>query len=167
MNARMLFLLAALLTTGAAPKAKELPDMIRLGSTDHELISTKITVSDLERSLAFYTRVVGLKPTDAADAEQARTSTSDFVEISLNQTGSRRDASLVLIRRKGDIPTPSVARMTWVAFKVPDVAAAINRVKAAGYEIRNEATAYQGVTFGIVYDPDGYTVEFLEAENAK
>jgi predicted enzyme related to lactoylglutathione lyase len=153
--------LAAAPLQAAEPASKETPPAMTLGSKPQELIITKITVSDLAKSLDFYTRVVGLKPTDPDEFEAARASSADFVEIGLNHAGSRSEAALMLIRRKGDTPTPESARRTWIAFKVPDVAAAIARVKAEGYEIRNEATPYEDLIFGIAQDPDGYTVEFL------
>jgi catechol 2,3-dioxygenase-like lactoylglutathione lyase family enzyme len=155
-------LLAAPLAAKAAdPASKGAQTAMPLGSKPHELIITKITVGDLAKSLDFYTRIVGLKPTDPDKYEASRTSTADFVEIGLNHAGKRAEAALMLIRRKGDTPTRESARRTWVAFKAPDVAAAIARIKAEGYEIRNEATPHEDLIFGIAYDPDGYTVEFL------
>jgi predicted enzyme related to lactoylglutathione lyase len=155
-------LVAAPLTGQAAePATKEDRPAMPLGSKPQELIITKITVGDLARSLDFYTRVVGLKPTDPEQFADARTSTADFVEVGLNHAGSRTEAALMLIRRKGDVPTPESAQRTWIAFKVPDVAAAIGRVRAEGYKIRNEATSYEDLIFGIAQDPDGYTLEFL------
>jgi predicted enzyme related to lactoylglutathione lyase len=147
----------ALATTGA--NAKE--DAMQLGTKPEELISAKITVGDLEKSYDFYTRLVGLQPTDPDQAAAARASAADFVEVSLNHSGSRRDPALLLIRRKGDVPDKVSARRTWIAFKTPDVAAAVKRIAAEGYEVRNQATPHGGLIFGIVYDPDGYTVEFL------
>jgi predicted enzyme related to lactoylglutathione lyase len=140
--------------------------MLRRGSRDHELIFAKITVADLGRALDFYIDVVGLKPTEPEALAAARASTADFVEVSLNPSGSLRDPSLVLVRRKGDLPRRESARLTWIAFKVADVAASLDRVRSAGCEIRDEATAYQGAVFGIAYDLDGYTLEFLQAEPA-
>ena len=155
--------LAAIVVLAAAgAHAKE--GAMRLGTKPEELIAVKITVGDLEKSYDFYTRLVGLKPTDPEGAAAARASTADFVEVGLNPSGSRRDPAILLIRRKGDVPDRASARRTWVAFKTPDVAAAVSRIKAEGFEVRNEATPHGGLTFGIVYDPDGYTVEFL-AEN--
>lgn len=163
---RAVFACAAMLAfapAGADAKPGDRP--VPLGSKLEELITAKITVGDLQRSYDFYTGLVGLRPTDPDLAAAGLKSTADFVEIGLNQTGSRRDAALMLIRRKGDVPDKASAQRTWIAFKTPDVAAAVARIKAAGFEVRNEATPYEDLTFGIVHDPDGYTVEFL-AERA-
>jgi len=140
--------------------------MMRMGSKLEELIGVKITVSDLARSLDFYTRLVGLKPTSPADAAAALQSRADFVEVAVNHSGSRRDAALVLMRRSGVAPNAQMAQMTWTMFKVTDVSAAISRLKAEGYDILSEATPYEGLTFGLARDPDGYVVEFLQAESA-
>jgi catechol 2,3-dioxygenase-like lactoylglutathione lyase family enzyme len=158
---------AALVLAPAAADAREGDRPMPLGSKLEELITAKITVGDLQRSYDFYTRLVGLKPTDPEEAAAGLKSTADFVEIGLNPSGSRRDPALMLIRRKGDAPDKASAQRTWIAFKTPDVAAAVARIKAAGFEVRNEATPYQDLTFGIVHDPDGYTVEFLAERMAK
>jgi catechol 2,3-dioxygenase-like lactoylglutathione lyase family enzyme len=160
-------LVACGLLVPAAGRAADAAPVMRLGTKPQELILAKITVSDLEKSYDFYTRVVGLKPTNAAGATAARASKADFIELGLNHSGSSRDAALILVRQKGAVPVRTAAKLTWVAFKVPDVAAAIGRIKAEGLEIRNEVTAYGGGKFGVAYDPDGYTVEFLEAPNAE
>jgi predicted enzyme related to lactoylglutathione lyase len=141
--------------------------MLRMGSRPEEFILTKITVGDLRRSFDFYTKVVGLKPTNPAVETEELASTAAFVELGLNQTGSRREPTLLLIRRAGVAPDREAAQMTWIGFKVRDVAAAVARVKAAGLPIVHEATDYEGARFGVGRDPDGYTVEFLQAEHAE
>jgi len=159
---------AAVLSPGpAGAAAKEGDRPVPLGSKLEELITAKITVGDLQRSYDFYTGLVGLKPTDPELAEAGLKSTADFIEIGLNPSGSRRDPALMLIRRRGDVPDKASAQRTWIAFKTPDVAAAVARIKAAGFDVRNEATPYEDLTFGIVHDPDGYTVEFLAERPAK
>jgi predicted enzyme related to lactoylglutathione lyase len=164
---RAVVVCAAILSFAPAGAAKEGDRPMPLGSKLEELIIAKITVGDLQRSYDFYTRLVGLKPTDPEAAATGLKSTADFVEIGLNPSGSRRDPALMLIRREGDVPDKASAQRTWIAFKTADVAAAVARIEAAGFEVRNAATPYEDLTFGIVQDPDGYTVEFLAEREAK
>ena len=165
---RAVFVCAAILVLApVGADAKEGDRPVPLGSKLEEFITAKITVGDLQRSYDFYTDLVGLKPTDPEAAAAGLKSTADFVEIGLNPSGSRRDAALMLIRRKGDVPDKASAQRTWIAFKTSDVAATVARIKAAGFDVRNEATPYEDLTFGIVHDPDGYTVEFLAERPAK
>jgi lactoylglutathione lyase len=142
--------------------AKEAPPM-QFGSHPQEVLLAKITVSDLDKSIDFYTRVVGLKEVDLAGVAPPRDPAAAFEEVGLNYSGTRKDAQLVLVRRKGTTPRPESAELTWVAFKVPDVAAVIQRIRAEGLEIRSDAAAYGGITFGIARDPDGYVVELIQA----
>jgi catechol 2,3-dioxygenase-like lactoylglutathione lyase family enzyme len=140
--------------------------MPKLGTRTEELIYAKVTVGDLQRSYDFYTRVVGLKPTDPAKAQETLAAAPGFREVGLNQSGSPRDPAVMLIHRAGVAPDRAAASMTWIVFKTPSVAAAIQRLKDAGAEIRNAATPHDDVVFGIGFDPDGYTVEFLETPMA-
>jgi catechol 2,3-dioxygenase-like lactoylglutathione lyase family enzyme len=152
-----------------------MPSVIRtpLGTSSPQVLLAKFTVSDLPKSYEFYTRVLGLKwalavgqqqppaPGPANDAQPA------FIEIPLNFTGSLADPFFVIVQQRGSKPTPKVAKMSWVGFKVPDAPAAIRRVKEAGYEVVRDAPAVgPGVmSIGIVRDPDGYTVELIQAAN--
>jgi predicted enzyme related to lactoylglutathione lyase len=128
------------------------------------LIGTKIVVSDLQRSVDFYEKVVGLQPMSAGADSAAVASTLPFIEIPLNQSASRRDPQLYLIRKKGVIPAPESAALTMLVFHVSDVAAVMARVKAGGYKVRFDTTVSKAATFGIAFDPDGYQVEFLQVK---
>ncbi len=132
-----------------------------LGSYDSEFLFAKIAVSDMVRSYRFYTEVVGLKlaspllkPPAPGDPEK------DFVEYPLNFTGSLTDPFLVVIKRRGEAPSPESARLTTVGIKVPDVRAAMARAQAAGSRVLREPSP-GAMSFGMVTDPDGYTVEFI------
>jgi catechol 2,3-dioxygenase-like lactoylglutathione lyase family enzyme len=151
----------------------QMPREIRtpLGTGSEQVLLAKFTVSDLPKSYEFYTKIIGLKwalsvgqeqphaPTPASDSQPA------FMEIPLNFSGSLADPFFVLVHQQGSKPTPEVAKMSWVGFKVPDAPAAVRRVKDAGYEVVREAQAVgPGVmSIGIVRDPDGFTVELIQA----
>lgn len=123
-------------------------------------------MSDLAKSFEFYTKVIGLKHAAArpGQAPPDLHSKADFVEIPLNYTGTLADPFFVIQTRTGVKPTREAARLTVIGFKVPDTRAAMQRVKAAGYPIDREAReAVPGNVYGMVQDPDGYIVEFIQA----
>jgi catechol 2,3-dioxygenase-like lactoylglutathione lyase family enzyme len=137
-----------------------------IGRHDNQLILAKVAVSDLVRSYRFYTEVVGLKlaspqlrPPAASDQER------DFVEYPLNFAGSLSEPFFVIIKRKGQAVTREGAANTVVGFKVPNAEAALARATAAGYEAVGRPPGPGPMAFAMVRDPDGYTVEFVQAPN--
>lgn len=157
----------------AAPAGGRPATRAVLGTQPQQFLLTKITVADLQRSEDFYTRLIGLRrampvgvPPPAAmlkpAAPKARQRTRR--EIMLNFSGTLADPVVVLIGEPGVAPTPEAARLTWVGFKVPDVSAAVQRVKQAGFEIVRDGAAVspQGVRVALVRDPDGYIVELIQ-----
>jgi catechol 2,3-dioxygenase-like lactoylglutathione lyase family enzyme len=157
-----------------AQDSSQPPRVIRtpLGRTSSEVLFGKFTVSDLSKSYEFYTRVIGLKWAVAVGqkqpaAPQATDVQPAFVEIPLNFSGSLADPFLVLVQRQGDKPAADSARLSWIGFKVPHAPAVILRAKTAGYEVVREAPSVgPGVmSTGSIRDPDGYSVELIQAAN--
>jgi lactoylglutathione lyase len=138
-----------------------------MGTTDSQLLLSKITVSDLARSYAFYTEVLGLRHAVGRQGTPPPdlTSKAPFVEIPLNFTGSLADPFFVIQTRTGVKSTRDAAALTVVGFKVPDARAVIQRVKNAGYPPEREprATAPGENIYAFVQDPDGYNVELIQA----
>ena len=164
-------LCATFLTASVAASAQQAQPQRRttmLGSRPQEFLLSKITVSDLPRSYDFYTRVIGLKRATAPEippqaAPTAADNERDFVEIPLNFTGSLADPFFVIVKQKGQTPSPELARMIWIGFKVPSAREAVARAAAAGYPSTRGEPAEAPMTFGFVRDPDGYNVEFVQA----
>ena len=166
-NIALLLVMAAVLAPCASAQTPPPQDQPKMGTRDSQLLLSKITVSDLARSYEFYTKVIGLKHavgrpgTPPPDLK----STADFVEIPLNFTGTLADPFFVIQTRKGVLPTKEGAALTVIGFKVPDARAAVQRVKDAGYPPRQEprATPPGANVYAMVQDPDGYTVELVQA----
>lgn len=167
--------MAAAIAPSHSDEPRPIPSEIRtpLGTSSAQILLAKFTVSDLPKSYEFYTKIIGLKWALAVGQQQppapgpANDSQPAFIEIPLNFSGSLADAFFVIVQQRGSKPTPDIAKMTWVGFKVPDAPAAVRRAKEAGYEVVREAPAVgQGVmSIGIVRDPDGYTVELIQSAN--
>jgi catechol 2,3-dioxygenase-like lactoylglutathione lyase family enzyme len=132
-------------------------------STPHvpEFLIAKITVTDLDKSLDFYKRVVGLQEATDDGVVKPRNPKAAFEEIGLNYSGSRKDARIMLVRQNGLTPTRATAQLTWIAFHVPDVHAVMERIKAEGFEVRQDTAQWANMTYALALDPDGYVVEFI------
>jgi predicted enzyme related to lactoylglutathione lyase len=174
MMAGMALAAMAALGSGAAAEEKrtmERPARTALGTRTPDIILYKFTVTDLGKSYDFYTKVVGLKMANAPGRPPMQIPSADMVEqqgyaeIPLNFTGSLADPFFVVYQQRGARPNPDTARLSIVGFKVADVRAAIRRVKEAGYEVVREPgdVMGSGVSVGFARDPDGYTIEFIQA----
>ncbi|MEI2705665.1 MAG: VOC family protein [Ilumatobacteraceae bacterium] len=115
-----------------------------------------IYVSDLERSVEFYTALIGLK-------EQSRTDIPGVNEcvVAADHGGGR----LQLAYRHDDIKPVDHGNALWKIYMIVDDADAVHdAVVAAGYEstMKPERLERWPVKVGFVVDPDGYLVELVE-----
>lgn len=135
------------------------------GTAPQEVYMAKVTVSDIVKSYDFYTKVLGMrlvtsKVMPMAGVPTAADNAKDFLEISLNFSGSLREPMLILIKQKGVTPVPAQASQTWLAFKVADGKAVLDAAAKAGYPAFRPWTP--AMKMGMTRDPDGYTVEVLQ-----
>jgi catechol 2,3-dioxygenase-like lactoylglutathione lyase family enzyme len=158
--------LALLAACPALAQEAPAPRTTMIGRHTQEVILAKIAVTDLVRSYRFYTEVVGLrlaspmlKPPMPDDPPR------DFVEYPLNFTGSLAEPFFVITQRKGQVVTREGASNTVIGFKVPSAKAALARATAAGAEAIGRPPGPGPMAFATVRDPDGYTVEFVQAES--
>jgi lactoylglutathione lyase len=108
-----------------------------------------LTVSDLERSMKFYTEVLGFK----IDAKVP--ATGPVVEYLLGFTGNTQADTLVVLRQ-GQV-VPGATGFGRIVIVVPSGRKMAERVAAAGYP---PARIVDGTN--IVKDPDGYTIELYQ-----
>ena len=108
-----------------------------------------LTVSDLERSMRFYTEVLGFKVDSRVPAQGPAT------EYLLGLTGNVREDTLVVIRQ-GTIQ-PGATTFGRIVMVVPSGRKMAERVAAAGFP---PARIVDGTN--IVKDPDGYTIELYQ-----
>jgi len=108
-----------------------------------------LRVSDLEKSMKFYTEILGLKVGARVPRE------GEAIEYLLGMTGNVREDTLIVIRQ-GEV-NPAATEFGNIVIVVPDGRKMAERVAAAGYpvgEIRD------GTNF--VRDPDGYRIELYQ-----
>lgn len=109
-----------------------------------------IRVSDLERSKAFYTDVLGLKVGARVPAQ------GDAHEYLLGMTGDIRADTLIVVR-EGEVK-PGASEFGNIVIVVPNGRAMAERVVAAGYTTARPIV--DGTNF--VRDPDGYMIELYQ-----
>lgn len=124
-----------------------------------KLDHTMIRVSDLDKSLDFYTRILGMEILRKTDYPEGRF-TNTFV-------GFKGDESARLeLTWNWDQQTPYERGNAWghLALTVPDVRAASDYLKAEGVRFTKEPSPMKHGTriLAFIQDPDGYSIELLE-----
>lgn len=117
-----------------------------------------IAVADLERSVDFYTRVLGMR-------ELMRLPLPDMDEAILGFRGGRGAAVVLMQYRDGADRSPRNGPVKLV-FYVPDPAAFAAAIRAEGLPVTREPTPVPELgdaVVGFAQDPDGYTIEILAA----
>lgn len=124
---------------------------------DHAMIR----VLDLDKSLDFYTRVLGMKLLRKSDYPGGRF-TNAFVGY-----GGDGQAALELTHN-WDQEEPYERGTAWghIALRVADIYAAAERMKSHGVEFTKEPSPMKHGTRVIAFikDPDGYSIELVGAE---
>lgn len=123
-------------------------------------LHTMVRVRNLERSLAFYT-LLGMHELRRRDVPDGRY-TLVFIGFADNAAGQ---AEIELTYNWGQDSGYDVGSgFGHFAVGVPDVAAAVERIRAGGGKVVREAGPVQfGTTLiAFVEDPDGYRVELIE-----
>ena len=126
------------------------------------LLHTMLRVGNLERSIEFYTQVMGMKLLRRSENPEYKYSLA-FVGY-----GSNPDhAELELTYNHGVDKYEMGTAYGHIALGVPDAYAACNKIKAAGGQVTREAGPVKGGTTVIAFvtDPDGYKVELIERKD--
>jgi lactoylglutathione lyase len=118
-----------------------------------------IRVGDLQRSIRFYTDVLGMKLLRTTDRAEQKYSLA-FV----GYDGEERSAVLELTYNYGVDRYDLGSAFGHVAIAVPDVKDACDRVRAGGGKVSREPGPVKGGTTVIAFveDPDGYKIEFIQ-----
>ncbi len=123
------------------------------------MLHTMIRVGDLDRSIKFYTEVLGMQLLRRQDYPEGRF-TLAFVGY-----GPESEEAVVELTHNWDTTSYELGNgFGHIALEVPDAAAACAEVKAKGGKVIREAGPMQHGTTVIAFieDPDGYKVEFIQ-----
>ena len=123
------------------------------------ILHTMLRVGDLDRSLAFYTEVLGMRLLRRMDFPDGQF-TLAFVGFQDEQEG----AVLELTHNWGTDSYDLGTGFGHVAVEVDDAYDACERVKARGGKVVREAGPMKHGTTVIAFveDPDGYKIEFIQ-----
>lgn len=119
-----------------------------------------LRVGDLQRSIDFYTKVMGMKVLRMTDQPEQKY-TLAFVGYGAESEG----AVLELTYNYGVDRYELGTAFGHIAIAVDDARAACERIKAAGATVTREAGPVKGgsTVIAFVQDPDGYKIELIEA----
>lgn len=125
------------------------------------LLHTMLRVGDLDRSIAFYTDVLGMRLLRRADYPDGKF-TLAFVGYQPESEG----AVLELTYNWGVDRYEQGTAYGHIALEVPDAHAACAAIKARGGKVVREAGPMKHGTTVIAFveDPDGYKVELIQAK---
>lgn len=123
------------------------------------LLHTMLRVSDLDRSLAFYTDVLGMKLLRRKDYPDGRF-TLAFVGYQDENEGAVIELTHNWDTDHYDLGTG----YGHIALEVDDAYAACSSIKARGGRVTREAGPMKHGTTVIAFveDPDGYKIEFIQ-----
>ncbi|UCV07400.1 lactoylglutathione lyase [Dechloromonas denitrificans] len=123
------------------------------------ILHTMIRVGDLDRSIAFYTEILGMQLLRRHDYPEGRF-TLAFVGY-----GPEENEAVLELTHNWDTPAYDLGNgYGHVALAVPDAAAACSEIaKRGGKVVRPAGPMKHGSTvIAFVEDPDGYKIELIE-----
>lgn len=123
------------------------------------LLHTMLRVGDLDRSLAFYQDVLGMRLLRRQDYPGGRF-TLAFVGY-----GEEADSTVLELTHNWDTAAYDLGNgYGHIAVEVDDAAAACDAVRARGGKVTREAGPMQhgSTVIAFVEDPDGYKIEFIQ-----
>lgn len=123
------------------------------------ILHTMLRVGDLERSVAFYTGVLGMKVLRRTDRPEQK-----YTLAFVGYGDESEHAVLELTYNYGVDRYQLGDGFGHIAIEVPDAAAACVEVRAKGGTVTREAGPVKGGTtvIAFVQDPDGYKIELIQ-----
>ncbi len=126
-----------------------------------QILHTMLRVGDLQRSIDFYTRVLGMKLLRTTDRPEQKY-TLAFVGYAANP----EQAEIELTYNYGVGRYDLGSAYGHIALGVEDARATCARIRAAGGKVTREAGPVAGgnTVIAFVEDPDGYKIELIERD---
>jgi lactoylglutathione lyase len=125
------------------------------------ILHTMLRVGDLQRSIDFYTKVLGMKLLRTTDRPEKKY-TLAFVGYGTNPDHAELELTYNYGVEKYDLGTA----YGHIALQVEDAYKACDAVKAQGGTVTREAGPVKGgsTVIAFVQDPDGYKIEFIQRD---
>lgn len=131
-----------------------------------KILHTMLRVTQLDRSIQFYTDVLGLKLVSRRDYPEGRF-TLAFLGAEDRVDGEQLGAELELTHNWDTASYELGTAYGHVALEVPDAYKACELVKARGGKVTREAgpMKHGATVIAFVEDPDGYKIEFIQRKS--
>ncbi len=123
------------------------------------ILHTMLRVADLEKSLAFYTGVLGMKLLRRTDYPEGKF-TLAFVGY-----GSEADGAVIELTHNWGVEKYELGNAYGhIAIEVEDAYAACEKIKQRGGKVVREAGAMKhgSTVIAFIEDPDGYRIELIQ-----
>lgn len=126
------------------------------------ILHTMIRVGDLERSLAFYTEVLGMRLLRRQDYPEGR-----FTLAFVGYCDESENAAIELTHNWDTQAYELGNAFGHIALAVEDARAACARIKEKGGKVTREAGPMKHGTTVIAFveDPDGYKIELIQSKS--
>lgn len=124
------------------------------------LLHTMLRVGDLDRSLAFYTEVLGMRLLRRQDYPEGK-----FTLAFVGYQDEAEGAVIELTHNWGVESYELGTAYGHIALAVPDAYAACDAIRARGGKVVREAgpMKHGSTVIAFVEDPDGYKIELIQA----
>ena len=126
-----------------------------------KFLHTMIRVRDLDRSVAFYRDVLGMK-----ELSRKEYPAGEFTLVFLGYGDSKYDPCVELTYNWGKTDYEMGNAFGHIALEFPDIYAACDRIREKGGEVTREPGPMKhGTTeLAFVRDPDGYQIELIQTK---
>lgn len=127
------------------------------------LLHTMLRVGDMNRSIDFYTKVLGMNLIRTVDRPEQQYS---LAYLGFGKGNAEGQAELELTYNYGVSSYDMGGAYGHIAIAVPDAYAACEKIKQAGGNVTREAGPVKGgnTVIAFIQDPDGYKIELIQRE---
>ncbi|MDO4698997.1 MAG: lactoylglutathione lyase [Pasteurellaceae bacterium] len=128
------------------------------------ILHTMLRVGNLERSIKFYTEVLGMKLLRTSENEQYK------YTLAFLGYGEEKDTAVLELTYNWGVESYELGTAYGhIAIGVDDIYATVEAVRQAGGKVTREAGPVLGgkTVIAFVEDPDGYKIEFIENKDAQ
>ena len=125
------------------------------------MLHTMLRVGDLQRSIDFYTKVLGMNLLRTTERPEQKYS---LAFVGFDKGNADGQAEIVLTFNFGVHSYDLGTAYGHIAIGVPNAYATCDKIKAAGGNVTREAGPVAGgdTIIAFVTDPDGYKIEFIQ-----
>jgi lactoylglutathione lyase len=128
------------------------------------ILHTMIRVGDLDRSIEFYTKMLGMK-----EIRRTRNEAYQY-DLAFIGYGNEKDGAVIELTYNWGVSHYDLGTaFGHIAIEVDDIMHVCNAIKSKGGSVIREPGPVKGGTTVIAFirDPDGYSIELIEKKSEK